>query len=164
MDLGREAKGGRSVRLAPLNQAEARHLGPMFAAIDPWARYPYPASALVQYLAGEEPGAPRYALLVGEETAGAAGLRLNWLRGPYLQFLAVLPTFQGLGIGALFLAWMEEQARARGERNLWVCTSDFNADALRFYARHGFEKAAVLDGLVKDGQGEILMRKQISAC
>jgi ribosomal protein S18 acetylase RimI-like enzyme len=40
-----------------------------------------------------------------------------------------------------------------------VCASSFNARALRFYARHGFEAAATLPGLVADGYDEILLRK-----
>ena len=36
-------------------------------------------------------GAPRFAVWLGGKLAGAAGLRLNWLRGPYVQFLGVLP-------------------------------------------------------------------------
>ena len=44
-------------------------------------------------------------------------------------------------------------------RNLWVCASSFNADALRFYERHGFRQAAALPGLAADGFKEILLRK-----
>ena len=83
------------------------------------------------------------------------------LRGPYLQFLGVLPTFQRLGLGRAMLTWFEKEARARGERNLWVATSDFNQNALRFYEHQGFEHAAVLDDLVRDGISEILLRKRL---
>lgn len=93
---------------------------------------------------------------------GALGLRLDWLRGPYVQFLAVLPANQTRGIGALILAWVERQALARAERNLWVAASDFNTGALRFYERHGFSRVADLDGLVREGRKEILLRKRIA--
>ena len=36
---------------------------------------------------------------------GAVGLRLNWLRGPHVQFLGVLPGFQGDGLGATMLGY-----------------------------------------------------------
>ena len=55
------------------------------------------------------------------------GLRLNWMRGPYVQFLAVLPPFQCQGLGTALLAWVEAQARAEGERNLWIAASEINA-------------------------------------
>ena len=41
------------------------------------------------------------------------------------------------------------------------CASSFNSNALRFYARHGFERAATLDGLVQDGIDEVLLRKRL---
>lgn len=145
-----------------LTALEAAQLGPAFAAIDPWARYPYPASALTAYLAKAEPHAPRYAVLDGAVIIGALGLRLDWLRGPYVQFLAVLPANQTRGIGALILAWVERQALASAERNLWVAASDFNTGALRFYERHGFSRVADLDGLVREGRKEILLRKRIA--
>ena len=140
----------------------ARVLGEGFAVIDPWARYPFPASALERYLGTVESNAPRYAIRVGGATAGAIGTRDGWLRGPYLQFLGILPAFQNLGIGGLALLWFEDAARAKGERNIWVAASDFNSAGLRFYERHGFERAAVLDDLVSDGVSEVLLRKRLA--
>ncbi len=54
-----------------------------------------------------------------------------------------------------------EQARAAGDRNLWVCASDFNAAGIMFYERHGFSRVADLDGLVRDGRTEVLLRKRL---
>jgi len=153
-----ELDGGR-VRLAPLTRDQAGQLGSSFAAINPWATYPYPASALEAYLALGEAGAPRFGIYFQGTLAGALGLRLAWLRGPYVQFLGILPPFQGHGLGGLLIAWLEEEARAQGERNLWVAASDFNTDALHFYERHGFVHVAALAGLVRDERTEILLRK-----
>ena len=69
------------------------------------------------------------------ELAGAIGVRRNWLRGPYLQFLGILPAFQRRGIGSVALDWFEGEARAAQAQNLWVAASDFNARALAFYER-----------------------------
>lgn len=140
---------------------DARTLGAAFAAINPWAGYPYPADAVEAYLGAREPGAPRFAIHIDGALAGAIGIRLNWLRGPYLQFLGILPDFQRRGLGEKSLAWFEGGARAQLERNLWVAASDFNADAIRFYERHGFERAALLEGLVDDSKTELLFRKRL---
>ena len=86
-------------------------------------------------------------------------VRDPWLKGPYLELLALLPPFQNQGIGSGILAWLEREALVQAARNLWVCASSFNARALRFYERHGFAPAAVLPGLVADGFDEILLRK-----
>jgi ribosomal protein S18 acetylase RimI-like enzyme len=153
---------GRLVALDTMTGAAAHLLSVELAAIDPWARYPYPASGLEAYLKGNEAGAPRYVIRADGAIAGALGIRENWLRGPYLQFLGILPEFQNHGLGRLALAWFEGSARARSERNLFVAASDFNSAAIRFYERHGFVRAALLDGLVRDDKCEILLRKRLA--
>ena len=161
IDLSGPATGTAPLRLCKVGAQEARILGAGFAAIDPWARYPYPASALEGYFAAEEPGAPRYAIKLDTALAGALGLRHNWLRGPYIQFLGLLPGHQSAGIGASILGWIESQARGDDQRNLWVAASDFNTRAIRFYERYGFTRTADLDGLVGDGKIEVLLRKRL---
>jgi len=157
------AEGGvEALIVVPLPESEAPWLGEAFAAIDPWASYACSATTLGTYLTKQEPGAPRFLLKLGGRVAGAAGVRLGWLRGPYIQFLGVLPGFQRRGLGSAVLAWAEREARSSEERNLWVAASDINADAIRFYARHGFGQAARLEGLVCDGRTEILLRKRLT--
>ena len=155
-----KARGGMLV-VAPLAADDGERLGTAFAAIDPWAAYGYPAAALSKFLLAVEPGAPRFALQVGGEVAGAAVIRTAWLRGPYLQFIGVTPAHQNSGLGSAVLDWMEREARAAGERNLWVAVSEINTDAQRLYERHGFIQAARLDDLACDGRTEILMRKRL---
>jgi diamine N-acetyltransferase len=139
----------------------AAQLAPAFAEMDPWARLGFTAAALTHYFALPEPGAPRYAVRVGDAMAGAAGFRTAWMRGPYVQFLGLLEPYQGHSLGPLVLAWFEAQARARGERNLWVAASDFNTSAIGFYERHGFRRAAIFEDLIIDGYSEILLRKRL---
>jgi len=153
--------GGASLLLSPLSEADAQRLGAAFAAIDPWAAYGYAAETLVKFLATVEPGAQRLALTYEGSVVGAVVIRPAWLRGPYLQFLAILPGAQGQKLGSAFLAWMEREARDAGERNLWVAASEINGDAIRFYLRHGFQPAAHLDDLAYDGRTEILFRKRL---
>lgn len=157
----RSGGSGGDVILRCITKAEADVLGAAFAAMEPWRSYPYRAEALAGYFADSEPGAPRLALCVNDCLAGVVGLRLNWLRGPYIQFLGMLAQCQGQQLGALVLAWIETEARSRGDRNIWVAASDFNAKALQFYSRHGFTLAASLPDLVSDGKTELLLRKQI---
>lgn len=150
-----------SVTLLPLPASQAEALGTAFAAIDPWASYAYPASAITSYLAGAEPSGVRLLLQVDGTVAGAVGLQPSWLRGPYIRFLGILPPFQRRGLGSAILAWIEAETRQQPERNLWVVASQINTDAIRFYERHGFDQAAVFDALVYDGRDEILLRKRL---
>ena len=155
------APGLPALLLVPIARLAAGDLGRAFAGIDPWASYPYPADVLAAYFAASEPSAPRYSIDIGGTVAGVVGLRLDWLRGPYLQFLGLLPGYQRLGLGGTVLAWIEAEA-GPASRNLWVCASDFNAAAIRFYEHQGFQRIATLDGLVKDGRDEVLLRKKLT--
>ena len=128
--------------------------------MEPWSRYPFSSVSLAKYLTAIEPQAPRFVIEIDGEIAGAVGIRTELLRGPYLQLLAVLTAFQGMGIGSAILDWMEAEAGPEA-RNLWVCATGSNAGAIRLYERHGFRRIAVLDGLVQDGIDEILLRKRL---
>lgn len=148
-------------KLAALASGEAEALGVQFAGMEPWAKYASTPAALAVFFAQNEPGAPRFALRKGGELAGLAIVRMNWLRGPYLQFLGLLPAFQNKGLGGQFLDWLEAQAGADGHRHVWIMVSDFNTPARTFYARKGYEEIGAVPDVVKDGFTEILLRKRV---
>lgn len=154
--------GAGALLAEPMTEAEAGPLAEAVCALEPWRTYGYPSEKLAEYLARHEPGAPRFVLRHDGELAGGIGLRLNWLRGPYVQFLAILPPFQGHGSGSALLAWVEAQVHAGGERNLWIAASEINIRARRLYERLGFREVARLDDLVSEGRAEILYRKRLS--
>jgi diamine N-acetyltransferase len=151
-----ELERARLVRLEP---GACARLAASIVAIPPWSVMSYPEDAMARFLATSDGGAARYMIEIAGEEAGAMSVRYPWLKGPYLELLAILPRFQSRGIGASILAWFEQEAHRHGARNLWVCASSFNARALHFYRRHGFQPAASLPGLVADGYDEILLRK-----
>ncbi len=130
-----ELPGARLVALEP---ASAARLAEAIVAIPPWSAMNYPADAMARFLATSGDGASRYLVEAGGMEAGAVSIRHPWLKGPYLELLALLPPFQRRGIGAGILDWFEREASGLGARNLWVCASSFNDGALRFYGRHGF--------------------------
>jgi diamine N-acetyltransferase len=119
----------------------------------------YAADAMTRFLMTRNDGSVRYVIEADGKEAGVISLRSPWLKGPYLELLAIFPKFQGRGIGTKLLHWMEQEAVQHGARNLWVCASTFNTGALRFYERHGFTQIAALFGLVDDNSDEILLRK-----
>ena len=148
-------------RLRPLEQADLADLAEQLAAIDPWASLGYGAEALARYLGRSDSALIRFALEHGEDSrAGILAVRHPWLRGPYIEVLAIFPAHQGHGLGKAVVEWAASQA-ARGAANLWACVSDFNTSARRFYATQGFAEVAPLDGLVSPGQSEILLRKKL---
>lgn len=150
------------VALAPIPSNEAHPIAAAFAAIDPWAIYGYAPAQLAAFFSTSEPSAPRFALYADGDIAGVVGLKLDWLRGPFLQFLGILPASQGKGLGSSVLAWIEQEARRGAHRNLWVTASDFNVRAMSLYIGRGYEQVARLDGLISDEHAEILFRKRLS--
>lgn len=149
------------VTFEPMTAAAAGTLGPLLARIDPWQRYRFTPQALTAFLASDEADAARFTINADRALAGAVAVKRNWLRGPYLQFLAVLPVFQRQGIGSRVLDWFEREAMHGGAQNLWIAASDFNASALAFYENRGFVRVALLPDLVAEDTAEILLRKRL---
>ena len=148
-------------RLRPLEPGDPLALAEQLAKIDPWKGLDYGAEALARYLGRPDPALIRFAVEHGADSrAGLLAVRNPWLRGPYVELLAIFPAHQGHGLGAKVIAWTAIQA-SMSSANLWACVSDFNAPARRFYAAQGFAEVAPLDGLVSPGQSEILLRKRL---
>lgn len=143
----------------PLAVADAAPLAQGLAAIDPWRRLGYSAAGLETYLRRDDPALIRMVVDGADGVAALLALRRPWLRGPYIELLAVLPAAQGTGLGRMLVEW----AAAQGGDNLWACVSAFNRPARAFYAGLGFVEVAPLSDLVAAGADEILVRKRLSA-
>jgi hypothetical protein len=63
-------------------------------------------------------------------------------------------------VGPALLAHVERVAFARAP-NLFVCVSDFNHGARRFYARHGYTRVGTLPDMLVRDSSELLLRKTI---
>lgn len=145
----------------PLLPGEAGTLGRSLAAMDPWLQLGSTVSALTDYLERDDPALLRQALLQGGELAGVIAVRAPWLRGPFIELLAVLPSFQRRGVGRQAVAWLV--SRALPAKNLWASVSDFNLPARAFWRHHGFEEVAPLPDLVRQGATEILLRRRLGS-
>jgi GNAT superfamily N-acetyltransferase len=83
------------------------------------------------------------ALVAGDPAVGLALLTLRpnvWYAGPValLDELYVVPLERGRGIGSALLKAAEEECRQRGSDLLEINVDGEDADAGRFYARHGY--------------------------
>lgn len=154
---------GRTVRLGALDPFAAAALAPQLAAIDPWARLGTSSAGLEQtFLSSSMPGRQGWCMHVDDAPAGAMIVQENWLLGPYLQHLSVLPRYQREGLARRALGWWETNARGQHQRNLWLCVSSFNEPAKALYQANGFKQVGVLDNLLVVGLDEVLMRKQLT--
>jgi ribosomal protein S18 acetylase RimI-like enzyme len=145
-----------------LQRMEDRHadvIGRTLACMDPWRRMGYTATGLFRYLIRNDPSQYRYSIVLAEEIAGLVCVRYPWLRGPYIELLAVFSPYQGRHFGREVIGWaMNEMMQIAG--NVWATVSSFNTPARLFYQNNGFVEIAELPELVNSGFNEILLRKK----
>ena len=147
--------------LRPLEAGDAIPLSAVLADMDPWKTLGYQREKLASYLLLPDPALKRFIISVEEELSGIVCLRNPWLRGPFLEMLAIFTSCQRRGLGKKILQWIEGQTKTV-HPNIWVTVSTFNSGARRFYEQAGFVQVAVLTGLVKDGYDELLLRKPLN--
>jgi ribosomal-protein-alanine N-acetyltransferase len=98
---------------------------------------------------------------LGDQTVGFALSAPGVLLGEYLKILAVDDAYRAHGIGRQLMDALEARA-FRQWPNVYLCVSDFNHGARRFYQRLGYEDVGLLKDLLLPGKGEVLMRKSIA--
>jgi diamine N-acetyltransferase len=147
--------------LRRVKRSEAQDLAATLVTMDPWRTLDYQADALALYLSRPDPTLMRFIIKASRQPAGVLCLRYPWLKGIYLELLALLPPYQGLGLGREIMAWTEARARPQ-TKNFWVTVSSFNHRARNFYQDLGFTEVACLQNLIKEGYDEHLLRKILS--
>lgn len=84
---------------------------------------------------------------------------------PYLHLLAVKTSSRGQGIGSQLLAHLEAQQRAAPgypfRPKVFLLVAKDNPEAVKFYERHGYRRAAVFDDMFTEGDTEFLMVKDL---
>jgi ribosomal protein S18 acetylase RimI-like enzyme len=143
-----------------LDQETAGRIAARIARMDPWLTLDYSQGLLSAYLRDDKPDRLLYLIQAGGKSLGALTIRYPWLRGAYVELLAVFPECQGGGVGSAAIRFVE--ARFRGlAANLWLLVSSFNERAQRFYRRNGFHPIGTIEDFMVPGRDEILMRKRI---
>lgn len=135
-----------------------RPLVALLASSEPWLTLGYGTADWRRLLGGPLASRDAWVIDDGGRARGVALVRRGFLAGDYLELLAVDASTRSRGLGARLLAHCEAEVFARA-RNFYVCVSDFNADARRFYRRHGYVQVGRLDDLLITGSAEILLRK-----
>jgi ribosomal-protein-alanine N-acetyltransferase len=125
---------------------------------DPWRRLGYGRDDWLRLLATPLVDREAWVATTGDTVAGLAVVRPRFLTGDYLEVFAVAEAVRGQRCGAVLLAHVERVVFARA-RNFFVCVSDFNLGARRFYARHGYARVGTLPDLLVGGSAELLLRK-----
>ena len=89
------------------------------------------------------------ALLAERDGEGAlAGVVTLVQRGDQLEVLTLNAAERLQGVGTALLDAAVEVARSRACRRVWLITTNYNVDALRFYQRRGLRLARIDTGAV----------------
>jgi ribosomal-protein-alanine N-acetyltransferase len=127
---------------------------------DPWRRLGYERADWERILALPLRGREGHVVTVDSPArfAGIALVRPGFLAGDYLEVLAITSQERGRRLGAVLIEHVERVAFARA-KNVFVCVSDFNTRARRFYERQGYAEVGKLPDLLVPGSAELLLRK-----
>jgi ribosomal protein S18 acetylase RimI-like enzyme len=79
----------------------------------------------------------------------------------YIKSIYTTPKCRGIGVGSKLMKFIEDRI-FRETPNVFICVSNFNIDAQRFYLRLGYETIGELTNYIVSGSSEILMRKTIA--
>jgi ribosomal protein S18 acetylase RimI-like enzyme len=137
----------------------ARFLAQQLAGMDPWRHLGYSQESLEGFFLRPACDAERYLIRVADDIAGVLCLKQPWLRGVYLEQLALLPSYQRRGLGRRALEFIEQSHPQAA--NIWLLVSRFNQPARHFYLAHGFAELCCIEDLLLAGEDEVLMRKRL---
>jgi ribosomal-protein-alanine N-acetyltransferase len=79
-----------------------------------------------------------------------------------VQTIAVVPEFEGLGIGSALLTQLIDEARRRGALDVLLEVRADNPRAQRLYLRFGFEQIHIRRRYYRDGVDALIMRLQLT--
>jgi ribosomal-protein-alanine N-acetyltransferase len=144
----------------PMTADHVHHLVPSIAASDPWRRLGIEQTSIARILTAELSDHMQRAITRNGEPIGAIVARSNWLLGPYLKQLSIEEDAHSADAGSFAIDWLVDLAQQNNQLNIWLCVSQFNDRAQRFYSSNGFEVSAVLDDLIVAGENETLTRRR----
>jgi ribosomal-protein-alanine N-acetyltransferase len=105
---------------------------------------------------------------IAEEDAKMAGFAIadfEWETGgivAYIQTLEVLPATRGRGIGSELLRLLEDSARERGAKSIWLHVESQNGNAIRLYEAHGYASEGRHDRYYPQGRAALMYRKALA--
>ena len=136
--------------------AEAQWAARTMAESEPWITLGTGYERSLAFFSNES--RERYLAQVSGEPAGFLVVTMQGAFVGYVQLLGVAAKFRGQGVGRALIEFAERRV-FRETPNVFICVSDFNAQARGFYAKLGYQTVGELKDFVVAGHAEILLRK-----
>ncbi len=148
-----------SIRIRGLaDRLEAETCAGMMTASEPWNTLGRGYEEQLRIIT--DPSREVYVAVAEGKVAGLVVIEMNGSFKGYVKSICVTPCRRGFGVGAALMTYAEDRI-FRETPNVFLCVSDFNVGALRFYTRLGYETVGELRDYVVAGRSEILMRKTV---
>lgn len=154
--------------IRPMTAQDMPNLARWIVQVPLWQRYRLTEQGIAQAL--EQGQAKGHILLVADsDDLKGSGVACGFVwcipdgafgRSAYLRLIGVHPRYAGGGLGAGLLAAAEREASQRATA-MFLLVSDFNADAQRFYLRHGYQQVGAIPGYVLPDVVELLFWKRL---
>ncbi|MBN2334730.1 GNAT family N-acetyltransferase [Candidatus Bathyarchaeota archaeon] len=140
-------------------EGEAEACAAMMAGSEPWMTLGRGYDESLRLVT--DPAREVYVALSGGELVGLVVIVMSGAFTGYIQSICVAPHLRSRGIGGRLMAFAEARI-LRESPNVFLCVSDFNAGAQRFYERLGYETVGTLRDYLVEGLHEVLMRKTVA--
>lgn len=92
------------------------------------------------------------------EIIGYLKLEYIWSHMPYISLIILKPDFRGRGIGKLMLHYLIEFLQINGFETLLSSSQVNEAEPQMWHRKMGFAECGILNGINKDGIGEVFFR------
>lgn len=153
---------------APTHDLDGLVLGPLgddvaviaerLATLDPWASMGRPAASFVAYMTRPMAATHRFAVRLDGRPVGFLSLRWPFMRGPYIETIALFPEAQRRGFARRIVEWIGREVAGEAT-NIWLCVTEWNAPARAAYAAMDFVEIGPIPDVALVGQTEIFLRK-----
>ena len=135
---------------------EAEACAGMMAASEPWGILGRGYQESLRVVS--DPSREVYVAVIDGRITGFVAVEMQGAFTGYIKSICVALDLRGRGIGAGLMAYAEERI-FRETPNVFLCVSDFNDGARRFYEGLGYETVGELRDYLVSGRSEMLMRK-----
>jgi len=161
--------GGTTIRA--MIPADVPAIARLMASSETWQRYGIDETQAASTLAGFAEYSAKdpwnCASLVAEQDFQPAGFVVVLFNGcfgmsGYVKLIGTREDRRRMGIGRALLSAAEAMVFARGP-DIFLLVSDFNAPAIEFYEKMGYQRIGIIEDYVVPGIDEILYRKSTGA-
>lgn len=139
------------------SDADANECAKILISSEPWLTFKTSYEEALQVIKDSDNETYVYKTNDGS-VAGFVTITFKGSLPGYIKRIAVREDLRYLGIGKELMSFAEELILPV-TKNVFLCVSDFNKSAIRFYERLGYKMIGEITNYLLEGKHELIMRK-----